>query len=136
MVSSVHDESAWIVGMLFRVERVTNRFEPNGTLFWGNDLKFILMEKNTFQRYNSMSMFEVMYKKITFSRQSVELIVKSFASFFVKGQLGLRIKIRDYFWTRFDAMNPLVVSELTNELQLKITFFEVSPIVSMCIKFQ
>ena len=32
--------------------------------------------------------------------------------------------------------NPITVSELANEILLKIAFFDVSAIVSVCVKFQ
>ena len=38
--------------------------------------------------------------------------------------------------TCFNAMNLMAVSKLENELPLKITFFEISSIVSICMKFQ
>ena len=40
------------------------------------------------------------------------------------GQSGVGIRIQDHSQTRFDATNPMVVSNLENELQLKITIFE------------
>ena len=39
-------------------------------------------------------------------------------------QPGLEIGNRDHPWTHFDATNPMVVSEMTNEFLLKITFFK------------
>ena len=51
------------------------------------------------------------------------------------GQPRLQIRIRDHFRTRFDVMNSTVASKLANELPLKITFFEVSTIVSVSVKF-
>ena len=50
--------------------------------------------------------------------------------------MRLEIKIRDHFWTHFIATNLMVALELTNELSLKIVFFEVIIIVSVCVKFQ
>ena len=35
----------------------------------------------------------------------------------------------------FDAMNPMAVLELANEFSLKITFFEISIIVPIYVKF-
>ena len=35
----------------------------------------------------------------------------------------------------FDATNPIAVLNLADELSLKITFFKVSPIVSIYVKF-
>ena len=54
----------------------------------------------------------------------------------VQGQPRLEIEIQDHHRTRFDATNPMVVSNLSNEPPLKITFFEVSLIVSIFVKFQ
>ena len=50
MVSSVCDKSAWIIDKFFRAKAANfaSWFEPNGALFWGNDLKSILVEKNAF----------------------------------------------------------------------------------------
>ena len=58
------------------------------------------------------------------------------ASFCMQGQSSLEIKTQDHFQTRFDAMNPMTVSELVNKLSLKIVFFEVSIVVLICLKFQ
>ena len=65
-----------------------------------------------------------------------ELTVKIFVAFYLQGQLGLGIRIRDYSRTCFDATNLMAVSDLANKLPLKIVFFEVSLIVSICVKFQ
>ena len=54
----------------------------------------------------------------------------------MQGQLGLKIRNLDYTLTRLYAMNPIAISDLTNELLLKITFFEISPIVLIRVKFQ
>ena len=75
-------------------------------------------------------MFEVIFKDNLWNWQL------QFASFYVEGQLRLEIRIWDYFWTHFDAMNLMTVSELENECPLEIVFFEVSTIVAICVKFQ
>ena len=77
-------------------------------------------------------------KKSCFSKLIVKKCQFKFVSFCMQGQSGVEIKIRDHShsWTRFDTTNPMVVSDLTNELSLKIIFFEVSPIVLICVKFQ
>ena len=36
----------------------------------------------------------------------------------------------------FEATNTMAVSELVNEFLLKFAFFEISIVVSVCIKFQ
>ena len=41
----------------------------------------------------------------------------------------------NHSWTQFNATNPIAVSELVNELRLKIAFFEVSVIISVCMNF-
>ena len=64
----------------------------------------------------------------------VELSIKVI-SFCVQCQPVLEIRIRNHSRTRFDAKNPIEVSYLANELMLKIKFFEISPIVSICVKF-
>ena len=78
MVPSVCNKSARIVGMLFRAK--TTNFvswsKPNKVLFWGNDLEFILMVKNTFQRYITCLCMKSFAKKSHFSRQFVKLKVK------------------------------------------------------------
>ena len=55
---------------------------------------------------------------------------------YFEGQSGLRIRIRDHSQTFFGTSNAMAISNLTNELPLKITFFEVSLVVSICMKFQ
>ena len=57
-----------------------------------------------------------------------------FASFCMQDQPILEIEILDHPWTRFNAMNPMVVSESQNKLPLEITFFEVNSFVSICMK--
>ena len=54
----------------------------------------------------------------------------------MQGQPGLEIRIRDHSRIFFNATNSMAVLELANELLLKITFFEVSTIVSVYLKFQ
>ena len=52
MVRYICDES-WIVSTHFCAEMIkfVSGFEPNGALFWGNDLEFLLVAKNSFQLY-------------------------------------------------------------------------------------
>ena len=69
-------------------------------------------------------MFSVVCKKVTFFYINCEKGQLKFALFCVQDQLGLEIKIRDHFWTRFNSTNRLTVLELVNELSLKIIFFE------------
>ena len=64
-------------------------------------------------------------KKVIFLKTNCEKCQLKFASFCVRGQPWLEIKIQDHFWTHFDAINWMIILELTNELSLKITFFEV-----------
>ena len=54
----------------------------------------------------------------------------------MQDQLGLRIRIRDFFQTCFDVTNPIMVLDLANELPLKIMFFKVNLIVSICVTYQ
>ena len=76
MVASVLDKSVRIISTLFCAETTNfvNWSESNGALFWGNDLKSILVTKNSFQRY-IICMFEVVCKKLYFSRQLVKLTI-------------------------------------------------------------
>ena len=53
----------------------------------------------------------------------------------MQGQPALKIKIQDHFQTRFEATNSMAISELANELLLKIVFFDISYVVSVCVKF-
>ena len=74
MVPSVPEESTWIVGTYFhaKMANFADWSEPNGALFWGNALKFILVVKKVFPTVYNMPMFEVVCKKKShFSRQSV-----------------------------------------------------------------
>ena len=79
-------------------------------------------------------MFDDVFKKSLFFRHTKKYQLK-FASFYVQGQPGLRMRIWDYSRTRFDATNLIAVSELANELPLKIVFFDGNTIVLMCMKF-
>ena len=47
MVPSIHDESGRIAGTHFYAElkNIASGSEPNGDLFWGNDLEFLLVMK-------------------------------------------------------------------------------------------
>ena len=49
--------------------------------------------------------------------------------------LGFGIRIRDLSQTRFNTTNLIAVSDLTNKLSLRISLFEKSPIISICVKF-
>ena len=44
--------------------------------------------------------------------------------------------MQDHSQTYFDTTNSMAILELANVLSLKITFFEVSTIISVCVKFQ
>ena len=79
-------------------------------------------------------MLEVICKKSYFSRQIVKLTVKV-CLVLRAGQIGTRNKDLRPLRTRFDTTNLIIVSKLKNELLLKITFFEVSTIVSIYVKF-
>ena len=68
--------------------------------------------------------------KITFFEAELSIKVISFC---MQDQPRVEIRIQDHLWTHFDATNPMAVSELTNEILLKITFFEVSLIVSIYV---
>ena len=81
-------------------------------------------------------MFGAVCKKVAFFEINCENCQFKFASFYVQGQPGLKVEIRDHPQTCFDATNPMVTSDLENELLLKIMFFEVSSIVSIYVKFQ
>ena len=82
-----------------------------------------------------MPKFGVVYKKSHFSRQSVNcqfnlcLVLRA-------GQPRLEIRNQEHSWTHFDTINPMAISDLTNEFLLKITFFKVSAIVLIFIKLQ
>ena len=69
--------------------------------------------------------------KITLFKAELSIKV---ASFYVQGQSELEIKIRDRCRTHFDSTNSMVVSDLANELPLKIIFFEVSLISSIYVE--
>ena len=53
MVTSIINESGRILGTLFCTnwQNFDSWSEPNGSLFWGNDLESRLVEKNNFQQY-------------------------------------------------------------------------------------
>ena len=119
---------------LCKKRNFASRSESHGILFWGNDLKSILIVKNAFQQYIICLCVKSFAKNHIFWDRLWNWQLK-FASFWVQGQLGLRIKIRDHFKTYFDATISMAISELTNELLLKIVFFEISIIVSIYVKF-
>ena len=79
-------------------------------------------------------MFEVVCKKSCFSRQFVKLIVKVYLVLHV-GPTGTRNQDLRHSKNHFDGTTLMVVSELANEFPQKITFFEISTIVSICVKF-
>ena len=135
MVPFVRDKSAQIVGTLFhaKTKNFASRSEPNGALFWDNCLKFIIVAKNTFQQYIIYLCLKL-FAKSHFFDIVCELIVKVFASFCMQGQLGLGITNRDHSRTCSDAMNPMTVSNFANEFLLKITFFDISLILSIYVK--
>ena len=55
-------------------QRFAIRFEPNITLFWGNDLEFILLTKKYFPMKYNLSMFGAIEKR-HFSRQTVKIVI-------------------------------------------------------------
>ena len=94
--------------------------------FWGNDPEFILMAKNVFQRY-IICLYLKLFAKSHVFRDWLSKCQFDFVSFCMQGQPGLGIRIWDHSQTRFDAMNPMVISNLANELLLKVW---------ICVKFQ
>ena len=68
-----------------------------------------------------MPMFGFICKKSRFLRQSRKYQF-NLVLFCVQGQPRLEIKNLDHPQTRFDAMNPMAVSESRNEFPLEITF--------------
>ena len=136
MVPSVRDENVQIVGTLFRAETATSLVDLSKMeTYFKVTLSNSYSRQKCFPTVYSMSVW-CHLQKVMFFEIVCELTVKSFTSFYMQGQLGLGIRIRDHSWTHLDATNLMIVSELANELLLKITFFEVSPIVSVCVKFQ
>ena len=121
MVSLVHDESARIVSTFFHAKATNfaSRSEPNRGLFWGNDLEFIIAAKNSFWWYITYLCLKLL-QKVTFFDINCQKCQYNFASFYVKGQLGLRIRIQDHLWTLFDVTVSMAISYLTKELPLKI----------------
>ena len=67
MVLSVCNESARIINTLFcaRATNFVNGSETNRASFWDNDVEFILVVKNTFQRYIICLCLELL-QKVTF----------------------------------------------------------------------
>ena len=84
--------------------------------------------------YN-MSMVEVFAKKSHFSRLIVKNASLTLPSFTCRVNWDSELKT-NYSQTRFDAKNPMLISYLANEFSLKIIFFEISLIVSICMKFK
>ena len=82
-----------------------------------------------------LPIFGVVYKKLHFFEANYENCQFTFALFCLQDQPGPRIGNWDHHRTCFDATNLMAVLELANELLLKITFFEVSPIVLIYVKF-
>ena len=73
-------------------------------------------------------------KNHNFSDELWKLLAKV-VSFCVQGQPRLKIRIWDHSQTCFDIMNPKAFSELVNKFLLKITFFKISTIASVCVQF-
>ena len=78
-------------------------------------------------------MFESFAKKLYFSRQSMKLIIKVCLVLCV-GPIGIRNQDPKPLADSFDSTNSMTVLELTNKFPLKIMFFEVRTIVSICVK--
>ena len=110
--------------------------KTNRALFWGNDPKFILMMKNSFQQYIIWLYFNKSFSKSHFFRDKPWKISIKVCLVLCSGQPRFEIRIWEHFWTYFYTINPMMVLKLANELPLKITFFEVSTIVLVCVKFQ
>ena len=136
MVPFVRDENTRIVSTLSHAKwrNVGSRSQPNGALFWGNDLESTLVVKNDFQRYIICLCLESFVKSHIFWN-SLWIVTLIFTSFCRHSQPGLKIEIQDHPRIHFNATNLMAVLELTNKLLLKITFFEVSPIISVCVNF-
>ena len=82
-------------------------------------------------------MLGVICKKVTFFQINCEKCQLKFGLFYVQGQPGLKIKIRDHSQTRFDVTNPMAFLDLANKLLFeKIIFFKVSTIFLICVSFQ
>ena len=78
----------------------------------------------------------VLFGKSYIFRDKLWNLSIKFTSFCVQDQLRLKMRIWDHTWTRFDAMNPMTILDLANEVCLNIMFFELSPIISIYVKFQ
>ena len=81
-------------------------------------------------------MFGAICNKLHISRQIMKITNLSLNRSACRFQLGIEIEIRDLYSTYFDITNLMAISDLANELLLKFSFFEVSPIVSICMNFQ
>ena len=65
-------------------------------------------------------------RKSRFPRQIVINCELKFVSFCVQDQLGLEIRNRDHSQTCFDVMNQVAVTNFSNELRLKSSFFKLT----------
>ena len=70
-----------------------------------------------------LPIFGAVWKNVAFFEIDYRNCQYKFASFWLQEQPVLEIIIRDYPRTRFNATNPIRVSESWNELSLEITFF-------------
>ena len=137
MIPSVPEESIRIIGTYFHAKMVNfaSGSEPNGDLFWGNDLEYILVMTNVFQQYIICLCLKSFAKRHIF-RDSLQNWQLKLCLILCAGQSGLGIRIQDHSWTHFDSTNPITISKLTNKLPLRNVSFEISTIISLYLKLQ
>ena len=116
-------------------ENFTSRSEPNGALFWGNDPKFILVTKNAFHLYIICLCLKSFAKCHIFWDKLWNWQLK-FVSFLRTWRTGTWNQNSRPLLDLFRCHESMTISELANELPLKIAFFEISIIVSVYVKFQ
>ena len=111
-------------------------FWPNGDKFQRGTPRILTGSSRSSKQYIYIyCLCLVLFVKTCIFRDCQKCKFK-FASFCMQDQLRLGIRIRDHYRTHFDAMNPMAISDFANDLSLKIIFFEVSSIVSICVKLQ
>ena len=125
-----------------KLVRVVARFYVKTVVFRPNDNKFqhgtLKILHALWDLWNGTYIAYVWCRlqKITFFESNCQKFLFDFVSFYVQGQLELKIKFWNHPWIRFNTMSPMTVLDLENEVTLKIIFFEVSLIVSICVNFQ
>ena len=133
MVPSVPNESAQIIARIYMQKTETLQVDPNTTEpYFEITIWIHTCNEKYFPTVYNFPIFEIVCKKSHFQDNNFPIICLVLHAS-PKGTRNQNLRpISNLFWSH----NPMTVSELANKFLLKITFFKISTIISIYVKFQ